>query len=407
MIGSRRRLSPQTVTIGLLNNMGDEALKITERQFAGLIDFAAGKTEIRLRIFVLEHIPRSPGALEYINGHCEPITAVLGEKLDGLIITGAQPRTVRLSDEPYWRELTEIIDWAKDHTTSTILSCLAAHAAVYHLDGIERRPLREKCFGLFPFRAHGDHSFGGQQGRGLSTPHSRYNEVLQSDLELAGYDILTSSPVHGADIFTKTFGSKFVFLQGHPEYDAKSLAREYRRDLSRYLRGDMEKPPAMPKGYFADEAEIELRGIERRAREDGRLSPAELCKSKRSRRRERHGERLLFHFIAIGSIPSQLRAAGAPRQATRRILSRPATAVPNASSFDAAAALGDGCRVERPRLRLARRPSNRRLDTTARLQDIHRCASHIAGALCGDAGSPLGNWLLKHGLVKTSFDSAL
>ncbi len=276
MIGSRRRLSPQTVTIGLLNNMGDEALKITERQFAGLIDFAAGKTEIRLRIFVLEHIPRSPGALEYINGHCEPITAVLGEKLDGLIITGAQPRTVRLSDEPYWRELTEIIDWAKDHTTSTILSCLAAHAAVYHLDGIERRPLREKCFGLFPFRAHGDHSFGGKQGRGLSTPHSRYNEVLQSDLELAGYDILTSSPVHGADIFTKTFGSKFVFLQGHPEYDAKSLAREYRRDLSRYLRGDMEKPPAMPKGYFADEAETELRGIERRAREDGRLSPAGL-----------------------------------------------------------------------------------------------------------------------------------
>ena len=75
------------------------------------------------------------------------------ENLDALIITGAQPQADRLSNEPYWEELVEIIDWAKTNTASTILSCLAAHAGVLHLDGVERRPLPEKCTGVFGFEA--------------------------------------------------------------------------------------------------------------------------------------------------------------------------------------------------------------------------------------------------------------
>lgn len=173
--------------------------------------------------------------------------------------------------------MTDIIDWAREHTASTILSCLAAHAGVYHLDGIERRRLREKRFGLFAFTAQRDHPFVGKRGCRHPTPHSRYNEISQRELELAGYDVLASSTAYGSDIFTKSFGSQFVFLQGHPEYDANSLAREYRRDLSRYLRGDMDRPPAMPEGYFTADAEAELRGLERRARKNGSLPPEELA----------------------------------------------------------------------------------------------------------------------------------
>ena len=93
-------------------------------------------------------------------------------------------------------------------------------------------------------------------------PHSRYNGLLQSELEQAGYVVLTSSPRRGVDSFVKCFGSQFVFLQGHPEYDANSLAREYRRDMDQYLRGESDRIPARPKGYFGAEAEAKLSAMD-------------------------------------------------------------------------------------------------------------------------------------------------
>jgi homoserine O-succinyltransferase/O-acetyltransferase len=256
------------IAIGLINNMADEALKITERQFGSLVSEAAGGIDVSFRIFALKSTRRSPRALDYINARYEPASAAMDEDLDGLIITGAQPQADRLSDEPYWEELAELIDWAKVHTASAILSCLAAHAGVLHLDGIKRRPLPEKCTGVFASAAERTHSLVGKHGRTRLIPHSRYNGLSRSELEQAGYVILTSSPECGVDSFVKSFGSQFVFLQGHPEYDANSLAREYRRDMDRYLRGETERKPARPSGYFGAEAEIELRAMERRARGD-------------------------------------------------------------------------------------------------------------------------------------------
>ncbi len=265
-----QRSARRTVTLGLVNNMGDEALKVTERQFGGLLSRSAGDVEVQLRLFALKRTPRSPWASEYIAARYEPACAAMDGELDALIITGAQPRATRLNEEPYWEELIELIEWAKENTASTILSCLAAHAGVLHLDGVERCPLPEKCSGVFAFQAQRDHPLAGVQGRARLVPHSRYNGVLQDDLQFAGYDELTSSSVHGVDSFTKSFGSQFVFLQGHPEYEAVSLAREYRRDMGLYLRGDTDRSPARPKGYFTAEAETELRALERRAREDRR-----------------------------------------------------------------------------------------------------------------------------------------
>lgn len=262
------RSARRAVTIGLVNNMGDEALKVTERQFSDLISASAGDNEVELRLFALKRTPRSPRALEYIAARYETASAAMDGDLDALIITGAQPRTAYLSDEDYWQELTELIDWAKEHTASTILSCLAAHAAVLHLDGVERRLLREKCTGVFAFTAQRDNPFAGERGRVRFIPHSRYNGLLPRDLEDAGYDVLTSSSEHGVDSFTKSFGSQFVFLQGHPEYDANSVAREYRRDMGRYLRRETDRAPPRPKGYFTAKAEAELDTLELRARKD-------------------------------------------------------------------------------------------------------------------------------------------
>jgi homoserine O-succinyltransferase len=273
------RSTRRAVTIGLVNNMADQALKVTERQFGRLVNLSAGDVDVRLRFFAFCRTPRSPRAMEYITKRYEPASSVVNGGLDALIITGAQPRAARLDEEPYWEELAELIDWAKEHTASTILSCLAAHAGVLHLDGVERRPLPEKCTGVFAFQAQRDHPLVGDRGRERLAPHSRYNGLSPSDLKLAGYDILTSSPIHGVDSFTKCFGSQFVFLQGHPEYEADSLAREYRRDLCLYFSGESDRSPARPKSYFAAEAEIELRELERRSREDPpRLGVEDLSK---------------------------------------------------------------------------------------------------------------------------------
>jgi homoserine O-succinyltransferase/O-acetyltransferase len=147
---SEPRSAQGAVVIGLVNNMGDEALKVTERQFGGVIHASAGDTDVELRLFTLTRMRRSPRALEYMSARYEAASAAMDGDLDALIITGAQPRAARLSDEDYWEELVELIDWAKEHTASTILSCLAAHAAVLHLDGVERRRLPEKCTGALP-----------------------------------------------------------------------------------------------------------------------------------------------------------------------------------------------------------------------------------------------------------------
>jgi homoserine O-succinyltransferase len=258
------------VAIGLINNMGDQALKVTERQFGSLLSEAAGDIGVSFRIFALKSTRRSPRALDYINACYEPASAAMDGDLDGLIITGAQPQADRLSEESYWEELVELVDWAKLNTASTILSCLAAHAGVLHLDGVERRRLPEKCTGVFGFTAERTHPLVGKQGCVRLIPHSRHNGLLQSELEQAGYVVLTSSRTSGVDSFVKSFGSQFIFLQGHPEYDANSLAREYRRDMNQYLLGETDRIPARPKGYFRAEAEAKLSAMdccERRSRQ--------------------------------------------------------------------------------------------------------------------------------------------
>ena len=275
-IESFARAAGRRLIIGLLNNMPDEALRVTEKQFRSLIYTVADGIDIDVRMFALRQMPRSPTAREYLDASCEGMS-ILECDLDGLIVTGAAPSAALLEDEPYWRELSEIIEWAKTGTASTIFSCLAAHAGVWYLDRVERRALPEKLVGLFSFAVERDHRLVGRRGSLLVTPHSRYNGLLQSDLERAGYDVLASSPGAGVDIFTKSFGSEFVFLQGHPEYQANSLAREYRRDVGRYLLGEADRAPVMPKNYFSTEVEADLLALGRLAHDEACGGPAKLA----------------------------------------------------------------------------------------------------------------------------------
>jgi homoserine O-succinyltransferase/O-acetyltransferase len=238
------------VEIGIVNNMPDAALESTERQFIGLLAAASERTPVRVRLFSLPGIPRGDFARRYVAGHYAGIEDLWKAPLDGLIVTGTEPRRAALTDEPYWGDFTKIVDWAERNTVSTIWSCLAAHAAVLHLDAVDRCALADKCFGIFQSERTVDHALMATAPAALQVPHSRWNGLPENALTACGYDVLSRGADIGADMFVKQFRSLFVFLQGHPEYEASTLLREYRRDVGRFLRRERETFPAQPQRYF-------------------------------------------------------------------------------------------------------------------------------------------------------------
>lgn len=257
--------SGRELTIGLVNNMPDTALKATERQFMKLLQAAAGPRRICFHCFSLPSVRRSPEAKWHVESEYSDLSELKGQNFDGLIVTGAEPVAPELEQEPYWSDLTDLIDWARTNTRSAIWSCLAAHAAVLHLDGIERQRLPSKCHGVFDCDAVASDSLIRNAPAPLKISHSRLNEVAESDLTQAGYQVLTRSAQAGVDIFIRQYASRFVFFQGHPEYDALSLQREYLRDIGRYLAREREIYPHLPVSYFDAATEDRLARFEKRA----------------------------------------------------------------------------------------------------------------------------------------------
>lgn len=255
----------RAIDIAFVNNMPDNALHSTERQFRAVLLAAAGQTTVRLHLFAFPGIPRSEEITRHIASEYGSFDTLLSRSFDALIVTGNEPRAARLDQEPYWNDLTRLVDWADGNTRSSLWSCLAAHAAVLHLHGIERRFLGAKLSGVFECEVDRLDPLMESVSPHIAVPHSRWNEVGRKDLLANGYRILSESPEAGIDMFSLRKRSRFVFLQGHPEYDADTLLREYRRDAGRYLRGEAETYPNEPANYFSPEASAILRAFRRRA----------------------------------------------------------------------------------------------------------------------------------------------
>jgi homoserine O-succinyltransferase len=246
-----RHTAADCVRIAFVNNMPDSALDDTEIQFFELLNAAAGDIPVRLSLHSLAGVPRGERGQQHVSSFYLGTDDLLSSRFDGLIMTGTEPRQRDLRNEPYWSALANVLDWAETDTVSTILSCLAAHAGVLHSDGIDRHPLSDKQFGVFDFTKASNHHLTTGTGERIRFPHSRWNEVQANELAACGYIVLTQSTEGGVDSFVKKKKrSLFVHFQGHPEYGAHTLLKEYRRDIKRFLRGERETYPSMPKGYF-------------------------------------------------------------------------------------------------------------------------------------------------------------
>jgi len=244
-------IGAEYVEIALINNMPDAALEDTELQFLELLEAAGSDIPMRVKLYSLPNLPRGDRGHQHLRSFYFGIDDLLDSRFDGVIVTGTEPRQPELRNEPYWPALADVLDWAEQNTCSTILSCLAAHASVLHGDGIDRCRLSDKQFGVFDFAKAANHPLTGGIGEPLRFPHSRWNEVEADALAACGYLVLTQSAEGAVDSFVKKRKqSLFVYFQGHPEYGAQTLLKEYRRDIKRFLRQERDTYPSMPKGYF-------------------------------------------------------------------------------------------------------------------------------------------------------------
>ena len=173
---------------------------------------------------------------------------VRNERFDGLIITGAPVENLDFRDVDYWDELCAIMAWSKTNVYSTLHICWAAQAGLWYHYGIPKYSLPEKMFGVF---AHDTLQPSHPLLRGFDetfyAPHSRHTEVRRADIERCPkVEILAESAEAGVYIVASR-KRRLFFVTGHSEYDAGTLAAEYRRDLDRGL------PIAVPRHYFPND----------------------------------------------------------------------------------------------------------------------------------------------------------
>ena len=260
--------------IGFLNMMPDAALRATERQFIRLVGSCNRIAQFFVYPFSLPALDRSEETLGYIERYYSDFESLRGAGLDALIITGANVASPDLEEQPFWQPLMEVVEWAWDNVASMLCSCLATHAVLKHFHGIDRQPLPQKRWGVYSHRVSAKrHPLLRDINTRFDVPHSRYNDISRAQLEASGLTVLADSTDGGVHMAASPDQFRVFYMQGHPEYDANSLLKEYRRELYRYASRERDRPPPLPRNYFLGEAErIALEALEAaaRAREAGR-----------------------------------------------------------------------------------------------------------------------------------------
>lgn len=239
--------------IGLLNMMPDSALAATERQFFRLVGEANPIAQFHVHPFTLDELARGPEAKEYIGRYYDSFDKLREEGLDALIITGANVSNPDLADEPFWKPLIGVVEWALTNVTSVLCSCLATHAVLQFRHKQARRRQAQKTWGVFPHRVvDKQHPLVHDVNTRFDVPHSRWNVIDRQQFERAGLRVLVESEEGGVHLATSADGMRVVYFQGHPEYDTTSLLKEYKRDAMLFGAGALEQHPPFPAHYFAE-----------------------------------------------------------------------------------------------------------------------------------------------------------
>lgn len=271
-----------TLKAGFLNMMADKAFVVSERHFATLLGADDGR-EVDLVRMTFGEIPRGPSVAAHIESHYRIPFETDPDDLDVLVISGANVSDPALPRQVFYEPLCRLFDWATAADLPVLCSCLATHAALEARHRERRRPVTPKVWGVFPHRAVvADHPLVRGLPSEVPVPHSRHNGLTAEQFARAGYDVLLASDEAGAHLAVERERGRWLMLQGHPEYEAVSLLKEYKREVLAWMSGSRPDYPPVPVGYFGEE------GLLIAARF------AEACRSGRSRE-EFPEEELLAH----------------------------------------------------------------------------------------------------------------
>ena len=189
-----------------------------------------------------KHTPK-----EHLDNFYRLFDDIKHKQYDGLIITGAPLALLDYQQVTFWDKICQVFDWAEKNVTSTMFSCWAAHAALYHHYGINRHLRKEKLAGVYthsPLDAKEPLTRGFDES--FQVPHSRYGYISKEDyLSVPGLKVLAESKRAGVYLVASE-NKQQVYLTGHPEYDASTLNEEYQRDINADLN------PVFPENYFPE-----------------------------------------------------------------------------------------------------------------------------------------------------------
>jgi homoserine O-succinyltransferase len=228
--------------IGLLNLMPNK--ERTETQFTRLIGATPLQVDLTL-VRITDHQSRNTSE-DYLRTFYKSWDEVRNKKFDGFIVTGAPIAHIPFEDVKYWSEMRDILDWTQTHVHSPMFICWGAQAALYHFHGAERYRMEQKAFGIYRHKVVNPRS---PYLRGfsddLAIPVSRYNDIARSTLgdEL---EILIDNDVIGVCMLADR-RHRALYMLNHLEYDNRSLADEYERDL----KAGLDTPP--PVDLFPDD----------------------------------------------------------------------------------------------------------------------------------------------------------
>jgi homoserine O-succinyltransferase len=197
---------------------------------------------VRIHANESKHTPK-----EHLDNFYRLFDDIKNTQYDGLIITGAPLALMEYEKVTFWDKICEIFDWAEENVTSTMFSCWAAHAALYHHYGLRRHLRKEKLSGVFQ---HSPIDQKEQLTRGFeeffNVPHSRFGYIDKSDyLSIPELKIIAESPQAGVYVVASK-NKQQVYLTGHPEYDSTTLDEEFQRDLKANVDA------VMPNNYYID-----------------------------------------------------------------------------------------------------------------------------------------------------------
>ena len=217
----------------------------TETQILRLL--ANSPLQVEISLVRMENHDYKNTGMEYLEKFYIPSSELFKHRYDGMIITGAPVEQIPFEDVDYWKELCEIMDYAKENVFSTLYLCWGAFAGLYHGHGVPKHPVDNKLFGVF-MNYRTDACQNEPLMRGFDDifpiPQSRHTTIYEEDVikhpELV---ILAKSPDAGVTL-VKSADNREIFMTGHLEYDTETLANEYWRDKERGLNINL------PRNYF-------------------------------------------------------------------------------------------------------------------------------------------------------------